>query len=397
MEARISFFKFVIVAGIVMSAVCLSAKGEASPEAAYRHNSLGVERLQAGDYIAAIEEFRIAHRYLPANNDIKKNLGIAHNNYAFYLKKRGSLSEAVYQYHNALQYDNSNPYTHYNLGQAYYELQNMPKAKEYLEKAYALDPSLKGLKQLLSQVKGEATAESAFDRIETMHFIVAADRTVPGDRISYIRTHLEEAYGRVGSILNHYPRQRTIAVIFSEDSYDYQILKGAPSWALAVYDGKVRIPADRVKYKEKDVRNIIYHEYAHVVVRDLTRGNCPIWLNEGIAGLSESLVEPKDRGMIRRYIERYGVVPLRSIPDSFVAIKQREQMTLLYIQSYLLVEFIVRKVGNQGLRRILEELGKGTTIWAAISGVSEESMADFEKDWGRFLSSDYGWKGTISP
>ncbi|MFA6636340.1 MAG: tetratricopeptide repeat protein [Candidatus Omnitrophota bacterium] len=385
---------------IAIWAMCLSFslsnEAGASQEAAYRHNTRGVARLQAGDYIGAIEDLRTAHRYLPANEDIKRNLGIAHNNYAFHLKSRGALSEAIVHYSNALQYDSNNPYTHYNLGQAYYQVQNMPRAREFLEKAYDLDPSLKGLKGLLSRVKGEASAESAFDRIETMHFIVAADRTVPSSKVSYIRTHLEEAYGRVGMILDHYPQKKTIAVIFSEDSYD-SILKGVPPWSLALYDGKIRLPADRFRYDQKDVRKIIYHEYAHVVVRELTAGNCPVWLNEGIAGLAESLIEPKDKAKIRRYVERFGIVPLRSIPEGFADIKRREIMTLLYIESYLLVEFMVRKFGYEGLRRVLRELRAGNSAWAAISGVSEQSMADFEQEWARFLAAEYGWEGAISP
>lgn len=373
----------------------LSNYAEASPEAANRYNNSGVEKLQAGDYLGAIADLSMAHRYLPANDDIKRNLGIAHNNYAFFLKQKGALRDAIFHYANALQYDSNNQYTYYNLGQAYYLVQEMSKARSALERAYQLDPGLEGLKALLARVKGEASTESDFDNIETMHFIVAADRAVPGDKVSYIRTNLEEAYGRVGMILSYYPRKKTIAVIFSEDSYD-NILKGVPSWALAVYDGKVRIPANRNRYNSNDVREIIYHEYSHVVVRELTAGKCPVWLNEGIAGLAESLVEPKDRGMIRRYIERYGIVPLRNIPDNFTDVKQREMMTLLYIQSYLLAEFMVKKMGYEGLRKVLTELGRGTSIWAAISGISRQSMADFEKEWGKFLSFEYGWKGTVS-
>jgi tetratricopeptide (TPR) repeat protein len=397
MKIRGSFFLVFPALFLELSLAVFSAPdAAASQQAAYQHNSRGIEKLQSGDYAGAIEDLRAAHRYLPANEDIKRNLGIAYNNYAFYLKTKGVLREAIIQYKNALQYDSDNPYTYYNLGQAYYLTQDMPMARHALEKAHKLDPGLEGLEVLLARVKGEATAESGFDKIETMHFIVAADRTVPSAKISYIRTHLEEAYGRVGMILDHYPRQKTIAVIFSEDSYAH-MLKGIPPWALAVYDGKVRIPADRTRYGSRDVTKIIYHEYAHVVVRDITRGKCPVWLNEGIAGLSESLVEPQKKEVIRKYIEKLGVVPLRRIPESFADIKQREVMTLLYMQSYLLAEFIVKKVGYSGLRDILDELGRGTTIWAAISGVSGQSMADFEKDWGRALASEYGWKGTVSP
>jgi hypothetical protein len=372
-----------------------SSSARASDEAAFRHNSRGVKRLQVGDHIGAIEDLRIAHRYMPSNPDIKKNLGIAYNNYAFFLKSKGLLLDAITQYSKALQYDSDNAFTHYNLGQAFYQVQNMSKAEEHLAKAYEIDASLKGLKQLLARVRGEGATETGFDRLETMHFILAVDSSVPVEKMSYVRTHLEEAYGRVGMVLGHYPGKKTIVIVYGEEAYS-NMLKGMPHWALAVYDGKVRIPANRLKYSEEDVRKIIYHEYAHAVVRDITGGNCPTWLNEGISGLAESLVYPRDKNLIRRYVQRYGIVPLRSMPDDFTALKKRELMTLLYMQSYTIVEFIIKRSGSEGLKNILSVLGRGENVWRAISGVMQQSMADFEKEWQRYMASEYGWKGVVS-
>lgn len=375
---------------------CFYLHAGASPEAAHRYNRRGVEKLKAGDFRGAIDDLRAAHRYLPANENIKRNISIAYNNYAFSLRNEGRLREAVWHYGNALQFDRDNPHTHYNLGQAYYMMQNMPKAREHLERAYELAPDLGEVRSLLKRVKGQEPIESGFHRIEAPHFTIAVDRSVPSSSVAAIRSYLEEAYGRVGGLLGHYPRQKTVAVIFPEEHYD-ELLKGVPPWALAMHDGKVRIPADRLKYTSSDIRRIIYHEFAHVVVHDITRGNCPVWLNEGIAGIAESLVEPKNADLIRRYLDEYGMVPLGNMPNDTLHIENREVMTLLYIASYLVVEYIVQRLGYRGLNRILTKLGQGTDVWSAISIVSGQNMYDFEQDWERHLRMRYGWSGKTFP
>lgn len=369
---------------------CAAAKpAEASQEAAYRHNSQGLVKLKTGNYKGAIEDLKTAHRYLPANTKITKNLAVAYNNYAFHLMGKGDANRAIEQFENALYYDGENPYTLYNLGQAYYRVQNMARARDYLEKAYTINPEIKGLKDLLEKAGRETAVEKEFDRIETMHFIVAAARDVPVSKTAYIRTYLEEAYGRIGMFLDHYPKQKTVAVLFSEDKYD-ELLNNMPHWTLALYDGKLRIPVNRFKYTDEEIIKIIYHEYAHAVVRDITAGNCPMWLNEGIAGMAEGFAKQKEKAAFGGYIEKYGIIPLWNIPPDFSGVKNRNIVTLLYMESYLLVEFIIKRSGRTGIRKLLMYLGKGADIRSALAEVTGMDMPQFEKAWEKYVSQEYG-------
>ena len=77
------------------------------------------------------------------------NLGIAYNNYGFSLMKKGDWRGAIEKYEDALFYDPDNAFTLYNLGQAYYSVQDMTKAKERLEKAKKLGATFPGLDGLL--------------------------------------------------------------------------------------------------------------------------------------------------------------------------------------------------------------------------------------------------------
>ncbi|MFC1593832.1 peptidase MA family metallohydrolase [Candidatus Omnitrophota bacterium] len=369
----------------------LSHDACASPQAAYRHNKSGIEKLNRKDFQGAINDFKAAHLYSPADKKIKKNLAIAYNNYGFHLMSQGLSKRAIEQFENALSFDSDNPYTLYNLGQVYYNVQNIQKARLYLNKAHSLKPDFQGLQNLLGRINNEESVERSFRKYETMHFVIAYSSDVPVDKLSYIRTYLEEGYGRVGMLLNHYPKKKVVALLYSEADYG-ALLGNRPHWAMAIFDGKVRIPMNKFKYTNEDVIKIIYHEYAHAVVFDIVGKNCPVWLKEGIASKAEDFVVAKDRDLIRRYIERFGIKPVREIPADFLHLKDAQLTTAMYIESYTLVDFIMKRVGNSGLRTVLDYLRTGTDIERALEQVFGEQFESIENKWKRYLLDGYGVK-----
>lgn len=364
----------------------------ASQEAAYKNNEEGLIKLRARDYEGAIESLKKAHRYEPASEAIKKNLGVAYNNYGFDLMSKGDSDAAIEKYQYSLSYDPENAYTLYNLGQAYYRKQDMARAKDYLNKAHQRDPSLPGAAALLEKITAEEATERAFDTFETAHFVIAASGGVAAGDFSLIKIYLEEAYGRIGKLLNHYPRRRTAVVLYSEEDYQ-QLLGGRPHWTMAIFDGKVRIPVNKLKYNKDDVIKIIYHEYTHVVIHD-SAGDAPVplWLNEGTASWMEDFVAPKNRDFMRSYIEKYGFVPFASIPNDFTNINDPEIATLMYIESYLLVDYIIAREGDKGLQKILKSISAGNDVSLALLSVFKEGPEEFQKKWEQFIINSYNIK-----
>jgi len=159
---------------------------------------------------------------------------------------------------------------------------------------------------------------------------------------------------------------------------------------MAIFDGKLRIPVNKFKYTDQDVIKIVYHEYAHALVHEITKGNCPLWLNEGIASKAEDFVEMRDRDLIKKYISHFGIRPIRQIPQDFSHMKDMNMVTLMYIESYLLVDFIVKRVGNSGLKNILEYLGMGMSAESALEKVFGDNFDKFEDKWKRFIVEEYG-------
>ena len=378
---------FLIIFGCVVSIA--SQFAYASQEAAYNHNSEGLAKLNAKDFKSAIKEFKEALRYAPSSKKIKANLAVAYNNYGFTLMKQDELREASLQFENGLYYDPDNPYTLYNLAQVYYRLQKVQKAKECLERAKGLGSDIAGVDTLLNRIEGEAKVEGKFDKNETMHFIMASSPDLSVDKTSYIRTYLEEAYGRMGMFLDHYPRNKTVAVLYSEDNYS-NMLGDRPHWALAVFDGKVRIPVNKFKFTNEQVIKIIYHEYAHAVVHDIAGGGVPLWLNEGIASRAESFAQPKNMALAGKYIEEFGIIPVWQMPSDFGAVGDRKIATLLYMESYLYVDFILRRVGYTGLKDILNYIGDGKSVEYAIGKVMGMNMREFQKEWEKYIQSQLG-------
>lgn len=380
---------FFMGAVLTIFSLFISSDSFPSSEAAYRNNTEGIEELKVGNYKKAIDKLKTAHYYLPENEAIRKNLAIAYNNYGFSLMKKDELNLAIQQFENSLYYDSGNAYTFYNTGQAYYRLQNMGKAREYLNRAYGINPKLKGLKELLYKVSNEAKVEEEFEKNETMHFIMASAQNVPVEKTSYVRIYLEEAYGRIGMFLDHYPQNKTVVLLFSGDQYD-KLLRNRPYWTMAIFDGKVRIPSEKFKYTNEEIVKIIYHEYTHAVIYDLMKGRCPLWLNEGIASKAETFVEEKNKTLMRKYIEEFGFIPFYNISTNFSKKKDKNTVTLLYIESYLFVEFLVRRIGYSGIKNMLMQIKSGGNYLTAILPMFNEDIEAVEREWEDFVRSEVG-------
>lgn len=360
-----------------------------SEEAAFRHNEKGIEYLENGDFRSAVAELRSALGYQPGNERIRENLAIAYNNHGFDLMQSGRLDLAIDKFERSYQLFPYNPYTVYNLGRAYYQLQRVDLAERYLIEAYELSEDIPGLKNLLDRVRSERAVEEEFNTYQTAHFIVAFSDELDMTKLSRVRSYLAQAYDQVGMLLDHYPENKVVVLLYTEQEYR-DVLGRQPHWALALFDGKLRIPAGRFAGEDTiSLKEIIYHEYAHAVVYDIVGDRCPRWLNEGIASKAETLVERKDIQIVEDYLEKYGLIPFARLPDDFSVIDSAELMTFAYINSYLAVAFILDRYGRGALRDILEYLGRGLGVHQALHLVAGEDPEEIEKRWESFVSSRY--------
>ena len=268
---------------LLLSAFIGGAAYPMSQEKLYKYNEEALEHIRARRYPEAIKVLKTIHRHMPGSEVVRSNLMAAYNNHGFDLMRAGDIKTAIELYEEALYYDPDSAYTRYNLGQVYYKAQNISKAVAHLREAYDLKPGIKGLGSFLEKVEKEMKIDHTFKKFETMHFAIAYQDKVEDEKVSYIKIFLEEAYGRIGMFLDHYPEAKVPVVLYPEKTY-LSILGDGPQWSHGVYDGKMRIPVIKDKITDEDLQGIIYHEYAHAALWE----NCT-WEVSAVAERGDSV------------------------------------------------------------------------------------------------------------
>ncbi len=171
--------------------------------------------------------------------------------------------------------------------------------------------------------------------------------------------------------------------------------------------------------KDDSLAPVIWHEYAHAVVYDLSHGRAPRWLQEGLAQEAERLakaavlrqasfdsVRPEQsRRANSAQDERLtpygdsprgdtpqgGVSPSGTVPGlslrSLLGIAERPGEPVLmpanqfYAASHNLVEYLLELKGWDGMRRVLKALGAGQSVEEALRAEYGWNLETLEKKW----------------
>jgi len=118
-------------------------------------------------------------------------------------------------------------------------------------------------------------------------------------------------------------------------------------------------------------RSVLWHEFCHTVTLHMTRNRMPRWLSEGIS-VHEELQRDPSWGQrmtpdYRRMVLGGELSPLGQMSGAFLNPPSGRHLMFAYYQSALAVEFLTTRYGQDKLRAILTDLGKGSPINTAIT------------------------------
>ncbi len=171
----------------------------------------------------------------------------------------------------------------YYLAKIQYDAGNLMAALEFLEKAVVLKPDFKAAAEMRAKIKREAAVEQSMDRDYSSKFVISYDAEMKSHLAGDILSTLEDAYNDVGRDLSNFPAGRITVIIYTKK--DYKSVTAGPDWSGGLYDGKIRLPVGGAQELSAQLKSVLFHEYTHVVIQEITQGNCPTWLNEGLAEL----------------------------------------------------------------------------------------------------------------
>ncbi|HKZ18206.1 MAG TPA: tetratricopeptide repeat protein [Geobacteraceae bacterium] len=345
--------------------------------------AIGRRQLDRKEFDEAAKSFDDARKLIPENRDYPILRGIA-----LYSGKR--YDEAAIVLEQELRNGGENVPLFYYLGCVYYYTGDLAKALEVWEKVLAIEPENKAVRQMISKARRESAVESRMKNEYGSIFVISYDEGTKSDLADAVRDVLETAYNRVGSDLSHFPVVRIPVILYTRK--DYRIVTAGPAWSGGLYDGKVRLPIGGATEITPALRAVLFHEYTHVLVAELTKGNCPVWLTEGLAEFEGRKEYDPPTTELEKAAKTGGFLPFNTIEKSLSSLAASDA-ALAYQQSWSMVDFMISAYGLHKVRELLVNLGGGIGINAAIAATFADYGLDYQAimdEWKAAMRKKYG-------
>jgi tetratricopeptide (TPR) repeat protein len=282
------------------------------------------------------------------------------------------------------------------LGELNYQNDRLSYAIEAWEKALEIDPYHEGIKTMLAKAQRERKTHSEFTHEVTRHFRIKFEGSENRDLYKTALDILEEAYSEVGKILSFYPDHEIIVFLYTGQQF-FDVTR-APAWSGGIFDGKIRIPAKGYEDHLERLKQILFHEYTHAVIHQMTEqevsrvdrklgSGVPTWLHEGIA----QYMEPdgmRDNVDLRleKLVQQGVFVDLPKLQGSFLGFNT-QLAGLAYDESLSAVKFMIDEFGPYSVQRLLAALAHQKNMDEAMREAIFISYEEFQARWKEHLKS----------
>jgi len=231
-----------------------------------------------------------------------------------------------------------------------------------------------------------------YNQMQTEHFTI---RYLDQDAayVSMIAQSAEEAYSQVGQMFDRQPSRITTVVVYPNSV----ALAKSFGWdkdekAMGVYwGGTIRVlsPKEWLGSPEETARFIkegpMVHEFAHLLVDDITRGNYNRWWTEGLAQYAEKKITGFEFASPFGGQDDITYYKLDKLEKDF----DRLDQSVAYWESLQVVEYIADRYGEDKLFAILSHCGQGDFLAEALQKSLGLDYEQFASDFYQYLEN-YG-------
>ena len=146
---------------------------------------------------------------------------------------------------------------------------------------------------------------------------------------------------------------------------------------------------------------VLWHEFCHAVTLEKTNNRMPRWLSEGISVYEE---RQRDAAWGEKINPRYRemmlseeLTPVSKLSSAFLSPKSGLHLQFAYLESSLVVEFLVEQYGQEMINRVLTDLGVGMPIAESLTryvGSLEKLDIEFA-EFAKKQANDFGGELTF--
>jgi tetratricopeptide (TPR) repeat protein len=254
------------------------------------------------------------------------------------------------------------------LGDLHNRSERVPDALIAWKSAFESEPNDR-LRGKITKAERELEAGRDYSLTTSAHFNMRYDRHVDADLARSVTDYLEQQYWVLADRYRHTPPQPITVLLYP--TREFRDVTQTPEWVGGIYDGKIRVPLGGLRRMDPRAEAVLVHELTHAVVHSKTRGRCPRWLHEGLAQLSENRPLPRsDRVRISETLAERD--PARWADGG-----------LSYQMALSLTMHLEARKGIDGLVRVLDRLGEGEELEAALVAVYGVSYERICRDWAQ--------------
>lgn len=351
---------------------------------AIAYNNYGIELGSEGKWDLAMSQLQEAVQLVPDHQQFRHNLANLYVNRAQEVSSANQSREALKLLTRALDYNPELSEAYVLRGQIQYSQQQLKAAKVAWERAVELDPSRSDVIEQLLQVTEELPIESKFDRISQAYFDLRFQDELSRSSGFDIRNVLQRARRQVGSDFAYWPRHKLVVLIYSDDQFR-TLRQQAPEWVGGQYDGKIRVPLPGSEFDVKQVSTILFHEYTHAVVQDLSKGRCPVWFNEGLAEYEGWRHGQPQLDSLAEAHRQERLLSWDALDASFSTARTVKEVALGYQQAHSIVAYLIDRYGFWRVRRVLAGLAEGRAFDEIITKEFHITPDRLRRNWREWL------------
>jgi len=367
--------------------------GKVDRDAVAKFEGKGKAELAAtADFIAGKFEFEHgnieqARQYYDSALRFQPDNGTVLTYYAALLVRTGDAARALGYAERAVRVAPSSADAYGVLGYAEQATDRTKDAVASWKRSLELRPD-PAVQRMLAKAEREQNVETDFSQRETSHFVLHYEGKQSSEAFrAQILAALESDYDDLSRNLGSPPRDSIVVTLYTEQAF-FDVTR-APTWTGALNDGKLRIPVSGVNSLTSELARVLKHELAHTFINQLSSGRCPPWLNEGIA----QLMEPRSLGgegvVLARMFRSQTNIPLNMLEGSFMRLTGA-QASVAYAESLAAASYINDSYGIGDMQRILQRLGQGSSVEAALRATIHSDYGQLEAETGKYLSDKYG-------
>lgn len=218
-----------------------------------------------------------------------------------------------------------------------------------------------------------------FHRLETEHFVIKYQE--PNIDIAEKTAEIaEKYYDDVCEMFKYYPKHKSSIIIYDDPAdllNNARLNQQNPPIGI-YYGGTINILSPKVWIDSYDDFNTIYekdgpivHEFTHLIIDDITKGNYPMWLTEGIALYAEYKITGFEWGKNLIVDEK---ILLKDLEQNFKGIRQ----DIAYRKSFEVVNDISENWGFDKVNMMLNILGEGKNMDNSIKATLKINLYELK-------------------